>query len=58
MSKRGRKKGWRAERRKIKGTVFLYRENWQDLDDIGPSRGRAIEKLISLRKVIENENKK
>jgi hypothetical protein len=42
----GRKKGSFAKRRRKKDTITLFQEDWDKLDEIGPSRGKAVEKLL------------
>lgn len=42
----GRPTGSTAERKKKVGTVWLFPEDWDALDKIGPSRGRAVEWLL------------
>ncbi len=44
--KRGRRVGWRTARPRKKDTITLYPEDWKTLDSIGPSRGKAVQKLI------------
>ncbi len=45
----GRKKGSFAKRKRKKDTITLFQEDWDILDSIGPSRGKAVEKLIKSR---------
>ena len=42
----GRPPGSKAKRKKKQDTICLFQEHWDKLDDIGPSRGKAVEKLI------------
>lgn len=34
-----------------KDTITLLRKDWAKLDEIGPSRGKAVEKLLRQNKV-------
>lgn len=42
----GRPKGSVGKNNRRKSTVTLHDEDWDKLDEIGPSRGKAIEKLL------------
>jgi len=42
----GRKAGSTATRTRKKDTITLFQEDWDLLDEIGPSRGKAVEKLL------------
>ena len=42
----GRKTGSKAKRTRKKDTITLFQEDWNILDEIGPSRGKAVEKLL------------
>jgi len=42
----GRKKGSFAKKRRKTTTISLWPESWEALDKIGPSRGKAVEKLL------------
>ena len=42
----GRPVGAFGKNNRIKDTITLLREDWDELDDIGPSRGKAVEKLL------------
>ncbi len=42
----GRKAGSKAKITRKKCTITLFQEDWDILDDIGPSRGKAVEKLL------------
>lgn len=57
MTKRkvGRPKGTFKEIHRIISTITLHRENWKFLDSIGPSRGKAIDKLIAFYKSKRSE---
>lgn len=46
----GRPSGSRAKRRREKSTITIWGECWQYLDAIGPSRGKAVEKLIDFHR--------
>ena len=43
----GRKTGSVARTRRKKNTITLYPKDWDKLDRIGPSRGKAVEKLLN-----------
>ena len=42
----GRKAGSTAKKTRRKDTITLFQEDWDRLDAIGPSRGKAVEKLL------------
>ena len=42
----GRPAGSKAKRTRKKDTISLFQEDWDKLDKIGPSRGKAVEKLL------------
>jgi len=42
----GRKAGSTAKRKRKKDTITLFQEDWDVLDSIGSSRGKAVEKLL------------
>jgi len=43
----GRKTGSKAKRHRKQDTITLFAEDWTRLDEIGPSRGKAVEKLLN-----------
>jgi len=45
----GRPAGSLAKKKRVKTTVTLWPESWVYLDKMGPSRGKAIEKLIAFK---------
>jgi len=51
----GRPKGTIKKIHRIISTITLHRENWKFLDSIGPSRGKAIDKLIAFYKSKRSE---
>jgi len=42
----GRKAGSKAKRHRKQDTMTLFSEDWKQLDKIGPSRGKAVEKML------------
>ena len=44
----GRKPGSVAKKRRKQDTISLFLEDWVRLDEIGPSRGKAVRKLLDL----------
>lgn len=57
-----RPKGSTIPVRRKKDTITLYQEDWDKLDNIGPSRGKAVERMLNYKPVIrkllkENENR-
>lgn len=42
----GRPTGWKPKVKKKQDTICLRQDDWDILDEIGPSRGRAVKKLI------------
>ena len=46
----GRPKGSTGKHNKKKGSISLHKEDWEKLDEIGPSRGLAVKKLIEENK--------
>jgi len=42
----GRPVGSLAKRKRKTTTISLWPESWKALDKIGPSRGKAVEKLL------------
>ena len=46
MRPTGRPKGSMGKHNRKKSTISLHDEDWNKLDDIGPSRGMAVQKLL------------
>jgi hypothetical protein len=44
----GRKVGSKAKKTRKTSTITIWPECWDKLDSIGPSRGKAVEKLLKL----------
>jgi hypothetical protein len=42
----GRPPGSFAKEKRVKNTLTMFKKYWDRLDEIGPSRGKAIEKLL------------
>lgn len=43
----GRKPGSVAKKKRKTSTITIWPEYWDVLDKIGPSRGKAVEKMVS-----------
>ena len=41
-------KGPHDREKRKKDTITLYQDDWNALDKIGPSRGKAVEKLLKF----------
>ena len=39
-----------ADKKRRKDTITLLPHEWDKLDDIGPSRGKAVSKLLAMEK--------
>jgi hypothetical protein len=41
-------KGPHNREKRKKDTITLHKRDWEELDKLGPSRGKAVEKLIKF----------